>query len=66
MLGTCKVWKETFGFIHADDGGEYFCHFTQLENVGGYRKLDIGERVSFEVEQTARGQQAIDVRKLAV
>ncbi|WP_317846196.1 cold-shock protein [Alcanivorax limicola] len=49
-----------FGFIQSDDGREIFVHFRALQN-GGRRTLRQGARVSFEVHDTDRGEQARDV-----
>lgn len=49
-----------FGFIQSDDGREVFVHFRALQN-GGRRTLRQGARVSFEVRDTERGEQAQDV-----
>ncbi|SDN77540.1 cold shock protein (beta-ribbon, CspA family) [Geodermatophilus sp. DSM 45219] len=52
-----------FGFIQPDDGGaDVFVHFSQIADRGGFRSLDEGQRVEFDVTQGQRGPQAEDVR----
>lgn len=50
-----------YGFITRDDGGkDVFVHHSAI-NSSGYRSLDEGARVQFEVTQGAKGPQAADV-----
>lgn len=49
-----------FGFITRDDGGDVFVHYTAIQGEG-YRKLEEGQKVQFEVEQGKKGPQAINV-----
>jgi CspA family cold shock protein len=52
-----------FGFIQPDDGGpDVFVHFSAIADRGGYRSLEEGQRVEFDVTQGQRGPQAEDVR----
>ncbi len=58
--GTVKWFNNTkgFGFIAPDEGGEdIFVHFSVIQG-SGYRSLDEGQNVSFEVEQGPKGLQA--------
>ena len=51
--GTVKWFNETkgFGFISNDDGsGDVFVHFSAIQGTG-YRSLNEGQKVSYEVEQ---------------
>ena len=50
-----------FGFLQADDGGEVFCHQTEIE-IEGYRSVAEGARVTFEVTQGEKGPKAAKVR----
>jgi cold shock protein len=51
-----------YGFIAVDGGGpDVFVHFSSIEG-GGYRSLDEGQRVSFDIEQGQKGPQAARVR----
>jgi CspA family cold shock protein len=52
-----------YGFIRKDDGGDVFVHFTGIA-ADGFRALEGGERVSFELGVGPRGDQAEDVRPL--
>ena len=52
-----------FGFITNDAGGDVFVHHTAI--IGeGYRSLDEGQKVSFDVTQGQKGPQATNVTKL--
>ena len=52
-----------FGFIQPDDGSpDVFVHFSAIADRGGYRSLEEGQRVEFDVTQGQRGPQAEDVR----
>jgi cold shock protein len=63
--GTVKWFnaEKGFGFISRDDGGDVFVHHTAI--IGeGYRSLDEGQKVSFDVTQGQKGPQASNVTKL--
>jgi len=54
--------EKGFGFITGDNGQDYFVHFRSI--VGdGYRSLDEGQPVEFEVQETDKGSQAVNVKK---
>lgn len=55
--------KKGFGFIEQDEGGDVFVHHSAI-NMNGFRTLSEGDRVSFEVEQGARGPAAKNVMKI--
>lgn len=62
--GTVKWFNpdKGFGFIEPADGGEdLFVHFSSIE-MTGYKSLDEGQKVEFEVTQGQKGPQASDVR----
>jgi len=63
--GTGK-WFNTqkgYGFISQDEGGDVFVHYTGI--VGeGFRALDEGQRVEFEVTEGPKGPQATNVSKI--
>jgi cold shock protein len=55
--------EKGFGFITSDEGGDVFVHHTAI--VGeGYRRLDEGQKVSFDVTKGPKGPQASNVTKL--
>ena len=63
-VGTVKWFNATkgFGFIKPDDGGQdLFVHQTEIQ-MSGYRQLDEGQRVEFEVGEGKKGPQATGVR----
>lgn len=65
MTGKVKWFdgKKGFGFIEVEDGGgDAFVHFKDI--VGdGYRSLDEGEMVEFEIEPADKGPRAVNVRR---
>jgi CspA family cold shock protein len=63
--GKVKWFNVTkgYGFIEADTGKDVFVHHSAIEG-SGFKTLEEGERVSFEVEQGAKGPAAVKVRKL--
>ncbi|MGG0244426.1 cold shock domain-containing protein, partial [Bacillus mycoides] len=52
-----------FGFIEVADGSDVFVHFSAITG-DGFKSLDEGQEVSFEVEDGNRGPQAKNVVKL--
>ena len=62
--GTVKWFNESkgFGFITPDDGGEdLFVHHTKIE-MEGFRTLQQGQKVQFEMGQGRKGVEATNVR----
>ena len=54
--------EKGFGFIAQDGGGpDVFVHFSAIDS-GGYRSLDEGQQVQFDVTQGPKGPQAENVR----
>jgi CspA family cold shock protein len=67
MKATGKVkWfngEKGFGFIEVPGGNDVFVHFSAIQG-DGFKTLDEGQEVSFEIEQGNRGPQAVNVVKL--
>lgn len=64
--GTVKWFNNAkgYGFITRDTGEDLFVHFKSI--VGdGYKTLKEGDNVQFDVEQGAKGLQAVNVSRLA-
>ena len=61
--GTVKWFNDAkgYGFISRDAGEDVFVHFSAIEG-SGFRSLKEGQQVEFEVEQGAKGPQAVRVR----
>ncbi|WML43783.1 cold-shock protein [Neobacillus sp. PS3-40] len=54
--------EKGFGFIEREGGEDVFVHFSAIQSEG-FKTLDEGQEVTFDVEQGARGPQAANVRK---
>ncbi|MGN7409767.1 MULTISPECIES: cold-shock protein [unclassified Sporosarcina] len=52
--------EKGYGFIEADDGQDVFVHFTGI-TAEGFKTLDEGQNVSFEIIEGNRGPQAANV-----
>jgi cold shock protein len=61
--GTVKWFnaEKGYGFIAVDDGADVFVHYSAIQQ-DGYRSLDEGQRVEFEISQGQKGPQADLVR----
>lgn len=53
-----------FGFISREGGEDVFVHYSVIEGNGGYKSLDEGDEVEFEVTKGPKGFQAESVRKI--
>ena len=64
MEGTVKWFNDRkgFGFISRANGEDVFVHFSSIAG-SGFKSLQEGDRVSFEVQSSERGPQAVNVTK---
>lgn len=62
--GTVKWFKSEkgFGFITAENGNDVFVHFSAIQG-DGFKTLEEGQTVNFDVEEGQRGPQATNVVK---
>ena len=65
MQGTVKRFNKTkgFGFITCDDGRDAFFHYSQLL-MDGYKTIEEGARVEFDLVEGDRGLQAPNIKKI--
>ena len=63
--GTVKWFnnQKGYGFISDEEGNDVFVHYTGL-NMEGFKTVEEGQEVEFEVINGAKGPQAINVTKL--
>ncbi len=63
--GTVKWFnaEKGFGFISTEEGQDVFAHFSQIQS-DGFKSLEDGHKVSFDVEEGQRGPQAANIVKL--
>ncbi|HDR8161925.1 MULTISPECIES: cold-shock protein [Bacillus] len=54
--------EKGFGFIEREGGEDVFVHFSAIQ-IDGFKSLDEGQSVTFEVEKGQRGLQATNVQK---
>jgi CspA family cold shock protein len=62
--GTVKWFDSTkgYGFIKRENGNDVFVHFKSI-NGDGYKTLNEGDEVEFEVQEASKGPQAVNVTK---
>lgn len=60
--GTVKWFnsEKGFGFIEQEAGDDVFVHFSAIQ-ADGYKSLEEGQKVNFEIEEGQRGPQATNV-----
>lgn len=65
MTGKVKWFnaEKGFGFIEREGGDDVFVHFSAIQS-DGFKTLDEGQEVEFEITEGARGPQAANVIKL--
>ena len=63
--GTVKWFNadKGYGFITVDNGDEVFAHFSEIQS-DGFKTLEEGQKVSFEIVEGNRGPQAANIVKL--
>ncbi|ARQ06106.1 MULTISPECIES: cold-shock protein [Staphylococcaceae] len=63
--GTVKWFnaEKGFGFIEVEGGDDVFAHFSAIEG-DGYKTLEEGQAVEFNIEEGQRGPQAANIVKL--
>ncbi len=64
VIGVVKWFspKKGYGFLTMDDGQEVFVHYTAIDG-NGFRSLEQGEQVQFDVAQGPKGLQAAKVTR---
>ena len=64
-VGTVKWFNadKGYGFIAPESGEDVFVHFSAIQSTG-YRSLDEGQTVEFDIAQSPKGAQAANVRPL--
>ncbi|NDJ62641.1 MAG: cold shock domain-containing protein [Chloroflexi bacterium] len=55
--------EKGYGFITPENGPDVFVHFTAIQS-SGYRKLEAGEQVEFEITEGPKGKQASAVEQV--
>jgi len=66
MTGKVKWFNEKkgYGFITAEDGKDLFVHFSGIEGEG-FKSLNEGDKVDFDITRGPKGPQAIKVKVIA-
>jgi len=62
MKGKVKWFssKKGYGFIDCEDGRSIFVHYTDIQK-DGYKTLNEGDEVTFDIQETEKGPKAINV-----
>jgi cold shock protein len=62
MNGTVKWFngEKGFGFVTGEDGNDAFAHFSQI-NSNGFKSLEEGQKVSYDVVKGPKGLQAENI-----
>ena len=66
LEGTVKRFnnKKGWGFIQKEDGGDVFVHYSEIKGEG-FKSLEEGDHVRFEIEEASKGPAAVNVEKVA-
>ena len=54
-----------YGFIAQEQGEDVFVHYSAIQQENGYRSLNAGEEVQFDVVNGEKGLQAVNVTKIS-
>lgn len=62
--GTVKWFnsEKGYGFVTREDGSDVFVHYSAIQGEG-YKTLEEGQSVTFDIEESDRGPQAVNVNK---
>ena len=65
MIGTVKWFnaEKGYGFISGEDGVDVFAHFSKIQSEG-FKTLEEGRKVSYDVTQGQKGPQADNITML--
>ena len=65
MTGTVKWFnaEKGYGFISVEDGDDVFAHFSAIQS-DGFKTLEEGQKVNFDIVQGSRGPQAANIVKM--
>ena len=65
MQGTVKWFnaQKGYGFISTQEGKDVFVHFSAIQNEEGYKTLNDGQEVEFDIVDGPKGPQAVNVIK---
>ena len=65
VTGTVKFFntEKGYGFISREDGDDVFVHFSNIEGEG-FKNLEEGQRVEFEIGEGRKGDEAQNVRAI--
>ena len=58
----CINSDKGFGFITGEDGNDVFAHFSAIQ-ADGFKSLEEGQAVTFDIEEGQRGMQAVNIFK---
>lgn len=66
LEGTVKWFnnKKGWGFIQKEDGDDVFVHYSEIKGEG-FKSLEEGDLVRFEIEEADKGPAAVNVEKVA-